>query len=244
MAEKKSSQNGKAKAARRARGSLSQEEILEVAKSLVETEGLAALNMPALARALNSGVTSIYWYFRSKDELVTALTDKVAREMYRGLPPIGEGSWDDELCDYFAAFRQLLNTTPIYREVFAYRSQSLYQDGALAPALLRRLEAGMEVLMGTGMSPADAAGLMRACSNYTRGFVLLEHGIAAERMVESGEAPPASAAAVVSADAARYPTLAAIPMLDEMFELDDGDFRNGLRLLVEGAKRRLERQRA
>jgi AcrR family transcriptional regulator len=244
MAEKKSSTNGKAKAARRARGSLSQEEILDVAKALVETEGLAALNMPALARALNSGVTSIYWYFRSKDELVTALTDKVAREMYRGLPPVGEGAWDDELCDYFAAFRQLLNETPIYREVFAYRSQSLYQDGALAPGLLRRLEAGMEVLMRTGMAPADAAALMRACSNYTRGFVLLEHGIAAERSVEAPDVTEVSAAAMVAADAERYPALAAIPMLDAMFELDDSDFINGLRLLVEGAKRRLESSKA
>ena len=241
MPEKKVSSQEKPKSARRARGSLSQEEILDAAKALVEADGLAQLNMPALAKALNSGVTSIYWYFRSKDELVTALTDKVAREMYRGLPPVGPGTWDEQLCEYFVAFRELLVATPIYREVFAYRSQSLYQEGTLAPTLLKRLEEGMAVLVGAGLEPSDAAGVMTACSSYTRGFVLLEHGIAAEELQEIRDNVNArSAASMVQSDPSKFPTLAQIPMLDEMFELGDRDFREGLRLIIEGAKRRLD----
>src|SRR6202050_309032 len=106
---------------RRARGSLSREEILDGAQELVEAQGLQQLSMPALAKQLKSGVTSIYWYFRSKDDLLEALTDRVTRDMYLKLPPIGDGAWDEELVGYFTAFRNLLEATPIYREVFAYR---------------------------------------------------------------------------------------------------------------------------
>lgn len=235
VAETKTTKTG-----RRARGSLSQEEILDAAKGLVEHDGLTQLNMPALAKKLNSGVTSIYWYFRSKDELVTALTDKVAREMYRGLPPVGDGSWDDELFAYFVAFRDLLNDTPIYREVFAYRSQSLYADGALAPSVLRRLEAGMKIVVGAGFSHDDAAKLFSTCSNYTRGYVLLEHGIATEEKATGEDNVAAGAAsALAAASSANFPTLVGFANLDEMFTVSDVEFRNGLRLILDGARWRL-----
>ena len=56
--------------ARRQRGSLSEEEILDGAHALIARGGLDALSMPALARELAAGVTSIYWYFRNKEELL------------------------------------------------------------------------------------------------------------------------------------------------------------------------------
>ena len=33
------------------------------------------LSMPVLAKHLDVGVTSIYWYFRRKDDLLDAMTD-------------------------------------------------------------------------------------------------------------------------------------------------------------------------
>jgi AcrR family transcriptional regulator len=42
--------------------------------------------MPVLARELGSGVTSIYWYCRSKDELVVALAERVEQQLYARLP--------------------------------------------------------------------------------------------------------------------------------------------------------------
>jgi len=227
-----------AKKGRRARGSLSQEEILDAAKTLVERDGLQQLNMPALAKQLNSGVTSIYWYFRSKDELVTALVDKVAREIYRGLPPVGNLPWDKEFCEYFAAFRTLLEDTPIYREVFAFRSQSLYEQGAIGGTMLKRLEEGMALLVNAGLTPDQASEVFSACSNYTRGFVLLEHGIATERTADG--TPTGSLAIKVSAAPEKYPTLSAIHDLDRSVELHDRDFLSGLRLILDGARRIIE----
>jgi AcrR family transcriptional regulator len=241
VTEKKVSAKGQVKSVRRARGSLSQDEILEAAKALVEEEGLTHLNMPALAKRLNSGVTSIYWYFRSKDDLVTALTNKVAREMYRGLPPVGTKPWDEELVEYFAAFRDLLTITPIYREVFAYRSQSLYQEGSISSSILSRLEEGMAILVSAGLTPNEAEKLMTVCSSFTRGFVLLEHGIATERASEEADESRQmpSASMVAQANRELYPTLTQIDSLDDMFDLGDDAFRHGLGLMIDGAKHRL-----
>src|SRR5688500_15655618 len=111
---------------RRARGSLSQDEILDAAYELVEHEGLRALSMPILARHLKAGVTSIYWYFRSKDELVMAIAERVAEDMYGRLPPVGDGPWDEELVRYFTAFREELRRAPIYLELFAARPRFVF----------------------------------------------------------------------------------------------------------------------
>ena len=208
---------------RRARGSLSEEEILEATKTMVERHGLQQLSMPALANQLSSGVTSIYWYFRSKDELLDALTDRVTREMYRSLPPIGDGPWDDELVEYFVAFRRILEDTPLYREIFAFRAKGLFARAAMAPAMLRRLEHGLDLLVRAGLTPDQAADAFNACSNYTRGFVLLEHGL------DDRDRP-----SLWDLDPEELPTLSKVSNLDKVMCLDDEQFRFGLRLLVHG----------
>jgi AcrR family transcriptional regulator len=217
---------------RRARGSLSEAEILDGAKELVEAHGLHQLSMPALARHLSSGVTSIYWYFRSKDDLLEALTDRVTREMYRALPPVGDGPWDDELVEYFVAFRDLLESTPIYREVFAYRARLLFLRSAMGPAMLRRLEEGLSLFTRAGLSPAQAADAFNACSNYTRGFVILEHGL------EGEEVDDAASSQLHRLDRTEFPTLSELSDFEKVMWLDDEQFRFGLRLLVEGIRRR------
>ncbi|HWA40052.1 MAG TPA: TetR/AcrR family transcriptional regulator [Gemmatimonadales bacterium] len=222
---------GAKKQAPRARGSLSQDEILDGAQLLVERHGLAQLSMPTLAKHLKSGVTSIYWYFRSKDELVEALTDRVTREMYRSLPPVGDGPWDEELIAYFVVFRDLLEETPLYREVFAHRARLLFLRSAIGRSMLARLEDGLGLLTRAGLSSEQAAALINACSTYTRGFVILEHGMQ-EEVVDVVDTEP-----LHHIDPVRYPTLGQMSDFHQIMWLDDEQFRYGLRLLIDGIKR-------
>jgi len=220
----------KGRPTRRARGSLSREEILDGAQELVEAQGLQQLSMPALAKHLKSGVTSIYWYFRSKDDLLEALTDRVTKDMYLKLPPIGDGAWDDELVGYFTAFRNLLEATPIYREVFAYRARLLFTRAAFAPAIFRRLDDGLSLFMRAGLSAEQAAEAFNACSNFTRGFVILEHGL------ESESVDPAMTEKLHHIDASKFPTLGQLEDFDRVMWLDDNQFQFGLRLLIAGIR--------
>jgi len=214
------------KTARRARGSLSAEEILDAAQVLVERDGLGRLSMPLLAKELRSGVTSIYWYFRSKDELLAALTERVSREVSLNLPPIGDRPWDEELVEYFAAFRELLERSAVYREVFAYHPRALLTASAMAPAVLARLEAGLRLLVDAGFSGEDAADAYQACTTYTEGYVLLELG---------GDPSPESRPVQVDPD--RYPILASLGPY-RFDQRGDAQFRDGLRLILDGLQRR------
>ena len=61
---------------RRERGSINPDDIIKGAFELAEDVGIDNLSMPLLGKHLGVGVTSIYWYFRKKDDLLNAMTDR------------------------------------------------------------------------------------------------------------------------------------------------------------------------
>lgn len=65
---------------RRERGAISVEEILSGAFDVAAAVSIDNLSMPQLAKHLDVGVTSIYWYFRRKDDLLDAMTDRALDE--------------------------------------------------------------------------------------------------------------------------------------------------------------------
>ncbi len=220
---------------RRARGSLSADEILDAAEHLVDRSGLHALSMPTLARELDCGVTSIYWYFRSKDDLVIALADRVEQQLYSRLPPIGDGPWDDEAAAYFTAFRELMHQTPIYREMFAYRIRSTFGGSTLTRSVLRRIDAGLALFVRGGLTPAEAALAYQACTNYTNGFIALEHGSAIEE--PDSDVTAAVNDRIAHADRGEIPVLSQVPDFGAGMAYDDQQFQRGLRLLLTGVRR-------
>ncbi|MDT7755107.1 MAG: hypothetical protein QOH27_1005, partial [Mycobacterium sp.] len=64
-----------AKPKRRPRGSLDVEEIITGAFELADEVSIAGLSMPVLAKHLDVPVTSIYWHFRKKEQLLDAMTE-------------------------------------------------------------------------------------------------------------------------------------------------------------------------
>ena len=61
---------------RRERGSISVEQIVNGAFEIAAEGSIDNLSMPVLAKHLDVGITSIYWYFRKKDDLLDAMTDR------------------------------------------------------------------------------------------------------------------------------------------------------------------------
>lgn len=199
---------------RRPRGSLSREEILDATQRLVEERGLPKLSMQGLADQLHAGVNSVYTYFPSKAALLDALAGQIVHDLRKKLPPIGAGPWDEELVDYFVAFRNLLLDETAYLELIAYGPAALVHR-ALSAASQRRLEEGLDLLAAAGLDRPAALRGFAACLNYTRGFVVLERG---------GQHGYDGAVSVASehAEVAQFDAL------------DDEQFVDGLRLLVRG----------
>lgn len=85
-----------------------QEEIVEAALTLVDEQGLGALNMRAIAARLAVQASALYWHFPSKTVLMRAM----ARSFHaRALVVAGTGEgkdWRRWLMDYGAALRRAL----------------------------------------------------------------------------------------------------------------------------------------
>src|SRR5579871_6373414 len=57
-----------------------QQQILEAAKQLFATYGIAKVNMEDVAKAIGKGRSSLYYYYKSKDELLDAVIQKKLSE--------------------------------------------------------------------------------------------------------------------------------------------------------------------
>src|SRR6202046_4673838 len=106
---------------RRERGSISVDEIINGAFEVAEEVSVDGLSMPLLAKHLDVGVTSIYWYFRKKDDLLNAMTDR-ALGQYDFATPFVEGQdWQDSLRDHARKMRQTFRDNPILCDLFLIR---------------------------------------------------------------------------------------------------------------------------
>jgi AcrR family transcriptional regulator len=231
VAAGKKSATTRARGQRRARGSLSREEILAAARRFIERDGLGALSFPRLAKDLNAGATSLYWYFHSKDDLLDALVDAITEEMYLRLTPIGDGPWDEEIVEYHVRFRALVESSSVYRDVFAYRARTFFVGKRMAPCILRSIEEDLAILIRAGLSPEEAVRAFNAFAVYTRAFVLADEGLANEQVDQDALERLRFTFGKMAADLPRVSTLERV---DQMLAVDETCFRGALRFLVAG----------
>jgi AcrR family transcriptional regulator len=222
---------------RRARGSLNREDIIAAAFDLVAgEEGVEGLSMPRLARHLDVGVTSLYWYFRSKDVLMAALTEEAADRFYQLLPDYRGRPWDEHLLRYFRDFRNVFRDNPALCDLIVLRAPMQ----SSSPEAMRRyfslLEREIGALVRAGFPVQEAVDAYMTLSVYTRGCVLNERLFAAaeEQPDRAGYPPPGPdlepGSLPVMAEAAQY--WAASMATDEKFEA-------GMGLIIDGLRARL-----
>ena len=97
---------------RRERGSINPHDIIEGAFELAETVGIDNLSMPVLGRHLGVGVTSIYWYFRKKDDLLNAMTDRAFKQYVFATPYIEANDWRETLGNHARSCARPSSPTP------------------------------------------------------------------------------------------------------------------------------------
>jgi AcrR family transcriptional regulator len=83
--------------ARRKRGSISPEEIVNAALRLMDGEGESALTFARLGDELQSSPTAVYRHFSSRDQLLQALADHLDGISLEGYEPTGD--WRADLTD-------------------------------------------------------------------------------------------------------------------------------------------------
>lgn len=225
---------------RRPRGSLSPEEIVRGAFELIEAESVDELSMPRLARHLGVGVTSIYWYFRSKDELLDALAGQAAARFTEMMPTFTGYTWDDHLRHYFRALRRLFIENPALCDLILLRVPA--QSPEARTLFFTRLEQELKVLVDAGFSVREAVHAYMTLSVYTRGCVLQDRLYTAAGRVPDGDEVRKAVAAV--ADPATMPIMAeAAEYWSDNLATDD-DFEAGLDIVIEGLSKKLAQAQA
>jgi TetR/AcrR family tetracycline transcriptional repressor len=103
------------------RNSLSDERILQEALTLVDELGLEGLTTRALGRRLGVDSTAIYRHFRSKEELLGALADRIVGSSQPPASNDGDGSLRGQLRGAFLAVHRALLAHPAMTAIVVRR---------------------------------------------------------------------------------------------------------------------------
>ncbi|EID09147.1 TetR family transcriptional regulator [Mycobacterium xenopi RIVM700367] len=218
---------------RRERGSISVDEILNGAFEVAEQVSIDNLSMPLLAKHLDVGVTSIYWYFRKKEDLLDAMTDR-ALGQYDFATPFVEGrNWRESLHDHAHKMRQTFRANPVLCDLILIRGTF---GKEATQAAFQKLEKAVATLVEAGLSPEDAFDTYASLSVHTRGSVVLER-----LQAKSGGARPYADRAVRIIDPATMPLIAELTSKGHRIGVaDDINFEYGLNCILDHASRLIE----
>ncbi|WP_068274025.1 TetR/AcrR family transcriptional regulator [Aldersonia kunmingensis] len=159
-----------AKRPRRERGSIDPEDIIAGAFELAEQVSIDNLSMPMLGKHLGVGVTSIYWYFRKKDDLLNAMTDRALRQYAFETPFPEAEDWRETLRKHATLMRETFLANPILADLILIRSTLSPKHAAMGA---QQIELAVSNLVDAGLSLDDAFDTYSAVQLHVRGSVVL-----------------------------------------------------------------------
>ncbi|MFD5882199.1 TetR/AcrR family transcriptional regulator [Streptomyces yangpuensis] len=148
-----------------ARSSLTRDEVLDAAASLVRQRGPAALTMRGLAAELGTAVTSIYWHVGNRESLLDALVERTVREMGT-IRPAGR-----------TPSERILSVARILRRELRGRPHLIamvHERGLTERMFLPAQQALVHEVHAAGLRGARAADAVRAVQFQIVGFLLVE----------------------------------------------------------------------
>ena len=172
------------RAVKRRRDPITQEEIVETALRILDSEGLEGLSMRRIAEELDTGAASLYWHVGSKDGLLDLLFDHVIGEQQ--VPDPDPARWQEQLKQVARLQRA---TILRHRDIVAVSLGRI----PMGPNALRFSEGVLAILRAGGV-PDDLA---------VSGHLLLIAVVNGFTLDETADDQPASDTAAGSPDAAR-----------------------------------------
>jgi AcrR family transcriptional regulator len=223
---------------RRERGSINPDDIISGAFELAEQVSIDNLSMPVLGKHLGVGVTSIYWYFRKKDDLLNAMTDRALSKYVFATPYVEARDWRETLRNHARSMRKTFMGNPILCDLILIRS-------ALSPRAARlgvqEIEKAIAGLIEAGLSPKEAFDTYSSVSVHVRGSVVLHRLQEKNRAAENGGRTIEDAMII---DPEITPLLAQMTKKGHHIGTpDDNNFEYGLDCILDNASRLIEQGR-
>ena len=176
------------------------------ALALADRDGSAALTIRKLATDLGVTPMALYWHFRSKEELLEGVSDRIWAEV--DIAVDWSVPWLEQLRGMFTSLLSALRAHPAGTEVLL-RAEKLHSENAI-----NAMEAALEVLRRAGFSPQDASAIARAALWTALMLVMSEPGIKIPDPVERAELMRRQQVQLATLPQARYPRVVecAVPM--------------------------------
>jgi AcrR family transcriptional regulator len=220
---------------RRERGSIKPDDIIKGAFELADELGIDNVSMPLLGKHLGVGVTSIYWYFRKKDELLNAMTDQALKQYVFATPYVEAKDWRETLRNHARSIRKTFLGNPILCDLILIRSALSPRAAKLGAAAV---EKAIESLVEAGLSPEDAFDTYSAVSVHVRGSVVLQRLYDKNRSADGG---PGDFEKTMVIDLETTPLLARLSSEGHRIGAsDENNFEYGLDCILDHAERLIE----
>jgi TetR/AcrR family transcriptional regulator, tetracycline repressor protein len=188
-------------------GTISREDIVQAALTIVRADGYEDMTIRGLAAELGVSPMSLYRHIRDKDDLLDEVVDRLLAQAWR--PSAAADNWQEWVIEAAAKLRQFLVSQPAALHVYL-------QHPVVSPAAVERMDAMMDVLRRTGVDEQTARRAYGALHTYTIGFAALEAS-------RARTAPGTGDVSSLAQQLAAYTTTE--------------QFMNGLRYLLEGIGR-------
>jgi len=207
---------------------LSRSAVVDRALTLADRDGLDALTIRRLATELGVTPMALYWHFRSKEELIAGMADRVWGEIRTDVDEASH--WSDQL-------RMMLESLIHVLRSRSSASALLVSSEKLGPSHWAATEKALEILRGAGFGPEHASEIAKSALWTGLTLVMSEPGYdAGLTQQERTEMMRRKQVELASLPPARYPRLveAAVPLTS----CDNTEFhyRFGVDLFIAGVR--------
>ncbi len=210
--------------------------VVDRALQLADADGLEGLTIRKLATDLGVTPMALYWHFRSKDELLEGLAERVWSEMDLRLD--SAAPWQEQLRGLLESLLRVLRTHPAAPQV-------LLQSEKQGESWFHAAEVTLELLRSAGFDPDIASAIARSALWTGIMLVMSEPGAAWLTEDERVEVQRKKQVGLASLPPARYPRLVecAVPMTacddpDQHYEFGVRLFIGGVEAIAADARRR------
>jgi AcrR family transcriptional regulator len=211
---------------------LSKRAVVDRALKLADADGLDTLTIRKLAQDLGVTPMALYWHFRSKEELLEGVAERVWSEVELDVDP--SVPWWAQLRGGLESLLRMLRAHPS-------APQLVLEHEKRNEAALRATEATLEVLLSAGFDPEHAAEIARSTLWTGIMLVMSEAGYHPELSEdERAEFHRRNEIYLAMLPAARYPRL--VQCATQMAACDpDFHYRLGAEMFIAGVRAMAER---
>ncbi|MBV9228379.1 MAG: TetR/AcrR family transcriptional regulator [Chloroflexi bacterium] len=152
---------------RRERPALSREQIVRVALTLADAEGIEAISLRRIASVLGVSAMALYWYVERKEDVLDLMIDAVYGEMV--YPELAPEDWRSHLQEIAVQTRAMMLRHPWLASLIGHRA-------VLGPNALKQTDYLLGIMSRLGFDMTTCMSVLSMFNAYTVGFVLGEMG--------------------------------------------------------------------